>query len=238
MRKKIGIITPSSNTILEPISCRIISEIKDVSVHFSRFHVTEINNDNDSINQFSHKSMLVAAQMLSDARVDCIIWSGTSAGWLGLDNDRELCTFISNITGIPCSSSTLALKRIMDIKEDKTFGLVTPYNCEIQSDIIKNFMSEGYKCVGEEHYDEQINYKFSEISSNDIMNMILHVSTYKPDCITTFCTNLNAAAIVDELEKEIGIDIYDTVSLAVWEAFMLCKIDYSSISNWGNLFSY
>lgn len=238
MRTKIGIVTPSSNTILEPVSSSIASSLSNVSVHFARFHVTEISDDQKSIEQFANSAMLMACQMLSEARVDCIIWSGTSAGWLGFYRDIELCNLITQETGIRSSSSTLALKKIMDINKHKSFGLVTPYTHKIQEKIIENFLLEGYDCISERHYNEYINYNFSEISNKDIASMIRDVSKNKPDCITTFCTNLNAAPLVNALEEEIQIDIYDTVTLALWEAFNICNINYKGLENWGKLFSY
>ena len=36
---KIGMLTPSSNTILEPVTYQILSDIPNVSAHFSRFVV-------------------------------------------------------------------------------------------------------------------------------------------------------------------------------------------------------
>lgn len=38
---RIGMLTPSSNTALEPIVCRVVSGLPEVSVHFSRFRVNE-----------------------------------------------------------------------------------------------------------------------------------------------------------------------------------------------------
>jgi maleate isomerase len=35
------------------------------------------------------------ARLLADARVDSIVWSGTSGGWGGIDDDQALCAQIS-----------------------------------------------------------------------------------------------------------------------------------------------
>ncbi len=39
---RLGMLTPSSNTALEPITCAMLAGIDGVSAHFSRFKVTEI----------------------------------------------------------------------------------------------------------------------------------------------------------------------------------------------------
>ena len=42
----------------------------------------------------------IAAELLADAKVDVIGWSGTAAGWLGFDADLRLCERIEERTGI------------------------------------------------------------------------------------------------------------------------------------------
>ena len=41
-RKLIGVLTPSSNTALEPLTSAMVSAVRGVSAHFSRFSVTGI----------------------------------------------------------------------------------------------------------------------------------------------------------------------------------------------------
>ena len=38
----LGMLTPSSNTVLEPVTQAMLAGLPEVSVHFSRFRVTEI----------------------------------------------------------------------------------------------------------------------------------------------------------------------------------------------------
>ena len=52
-RKFIGMLTPSSNTVLEPITNKILNSIEGVTAHFSRFTVTEISSNPHSLNQFN-----------------------------------------------------------------------------------------------------------------------------------------------------------------------------------------
>lgn len=85
---RLGVLTPSSNTALEPLTCAIASSMKNVSAHFSRFRVTEISLQPKALGQFDDANILAAAELLADARVDVIGWSGTAAGWRGFDTDQ------------------------------------------------------------------------------------------------------------------------------------------------------
>ena len=104
-RRRLGMLTPSSNTVLEPLTGAILAGLPDVTAHFARFRVTEISLGRDALGQFETGPMLAAADLLADARVASICWNGTSAGWLGFESDRRLCAAISERTGIAACSS-------------------------------------------------------------------------------------------------------------------------------------
>ena len=111
-RVLLGMLTPSSNTILEPVCAALLADMPEVTAHFARFRVTSIALDDRSLGQFDPAPMLAAASLLADARVRSICWNGTSASWLGLETDRRLCAAITAETGVPATSSVLALVEI------------------------------------------------------------------------------------------------------------------------------
>lgn len=238
MTKRIllGMLTPSSNTALEPITSAMVQDVPDVSAHFSRFRVTEISLSDRALQQFDLQPILDAAKLLADAKVDVIAWNGTAAGWLGFEADVELCRQIQATTGIPATTSILALNEIFETTGVKTFGLVTPYRQDVQQRIIKNYQQQGFECVAERHLDLQVNFSFSEVSPSDIADMIRDVAATSPQAITTFCTNLRAAPLVQQLEQSTGIPIYDTISVVVWKSLKLAGADPSHVKNWGQLF--
>ena len=233
----LGMLTPSSNTTLEPMTSDLLYSLPEVSAHFGRFGVTEISMRDQALGQFETAPIIQASELLADARVHVISWNGTSSGWLGFETDIKLCEEITTNTGIPASTSVLALNEIFEKTEVKRFGLVTPYIDEIQENIIANYRAAGFECISERHLGEKGNFSFSEISEETISGMVRQVAKDKPDAITIFCTNLHGARLVDELEQEIGIPIYDTVSTSVWKAMKQAGVDPQRIKGWGRLFS-
>src|SRR4051812_50022149 len=106
---RIGVLTPSSNTVLEPETARLLAPISDdVSFHVARFPVTVISDDEQSHAQFAPERMLAAVDMLADAEMDAYLWSGTSASWEGIATDDRLGAEISARTGQPATASTAA----------------------------------------------------------------------------------------------------------------------------------
>src|SRR5688500_1973884 len=104
---RLGMLTPSSNTTLEPITSAMLAAVPDVTVHFGRFKVTEIALSDQARQQFDAGEILRVAELLADAKVDVIAWNGTSASWLGFDRDERLCERITAATGIPACTTTL-----------------------------------------------------------------------------------------------------------------------------------
>jgi maleate isomerase len=232
----LGMLTPSSNTVLEPVTTRMLAGLPEVTAHFGRFRVTEISLSDAALGQFDIERQLAAAELLADARVSAIVWNGTSAGWMGLDQDRRMCEAIAARTGVRAGSSVLALAEIFRRTGVRRYGLVTPYIADIQNGIVKNFAQEGFECAAERHLGEKVNFAFSEFTAEQIAGMVREVAKSKPDAITMLCTNLCGAPLVEALEHELGIPIYDSISTAVWSGLRIAGIDARRVVGWGRLF--
>lgn len=235
-RIRLGMLTPSSNTTLEPMTAAMLADLPEVSAHFGRFRVTEISLGSGSKGQFELEPILQAARLLADANVDVITWNGTSSGWLGFDTDRKLCEAITAETGIKACTAVLGFNEIMDLSGHKRFGLVSPYLKDVQDRIASNYAAAGYACVAERHLDISVNYEFCNVDEPTLSRMIREVAAARPQCITTFCTNLRAAHLVAGLEAEIGIPVYDTVATALWAALRSCGVDTRRVKGWGSVF--
>jgi maleate isomerase len=235
-RVLLGMLTPSSNTALEPLTSAMLAGLPEVSAHFGRFRVTEISLQPQALDQFDMAPILEAARLLADAHVDVIAWNGTSSGWLGFDADVALCQRIEQEIGVRCCTSVLALNEIMQKTRRKRFGLVTPYLDDVQSAIVANYARSGFECVAERHLNRSANFSFSEVEPQHIVQMANEVAGAKPQCITTFCTNLRAAQVVPAIEAALGIPVYDTVSTAVWKSLRMCGVDTRRVRGWGSLF--
>jgi maleate isomerase len=234
---RLGMLTPSSNTALEPITSAMVAGLAEVSAHFSRFKVTEIALSDQALAQFDTDNILRAAELLAHAKVDVIGWNGTSSGWLGFDTDVKLCEQITAATGIPATTSMLALNEILAKAEVTKLGYVTPYRDDVQQRIIANYERLGITCRGDRHLGLQDNFSFAEVTQTELEAMIREVAQQRPEAIAIVCTNLKAAPLVARLEQEIGIPIYDTIATVVWKSLTLAGVDPTGVQGWGSLFA-
>jgi len=233
---RLGMLTPSSNTVLEPVTAAMLAGLPNVSAHFSRFRVTEIALSGNALAQFDDGPILAAAELLAHAKVDTLAWNGTSAGWLGFDTDQHLCRRITGVTGIRAGTSMLALNEVLAATQVRRLGIVTPYISDVQDRIIANYTALGYTCEADAGLGIQDNFAFAEVPPERLAAMIRSVAARQPDAIAVLCTNLQAAPLVAGLEADLGIPIYDTVATAVWKSLLLAGADPRRIVGWGRLF--
>lgn len=235
-RTLIGMLTPSSNTVLEPVTSAMLAGLPEVTAHFGRFRVTEISLKPQALGQFDDAPFLDAARLLADAKLDAIGWNGTSAGWMGFDADERLCSTIAADTGIPACTSMLALNEILETTGRKRFAIVSPYLDEIQEKMVANYTAAGFEVVSERHLNDRGNFSFSEVSEERIERMCAEVADAKPQAIAIICTNMRGAPVAERVEKALGIPVYDTVSTVVWKALRMTGVDTRRVQGWGSLF--
>lgn len=235
-RTLIGMLTPSSNTALEPITTMMLAGLPDASAHFGRFRVTQIALNDTALKQFDDSNILGAAELLADAELHAIAWNGTSSSWLGFDTDEKLCQRITERTGIPAGTSVLAINEILGLTGARDIAFVTPYTDDVQARIDANYARAGFNVVAERHLGLSHNFSFSEVTEDEIVAMVRDVAKAKPQAIIPLCTNLKAAPLVEQLEREIGIPIYDSISTAVWKCLKLAGVDPGRVAGWGRLF--
>jgi maleate isomerase len=235
--KRLGMLTPSSNTILEPVCFAMASDLPDVSLHFARFRVTEISLSPAALGQFAPEGMIEAAHLLADARVDAICWNGTSASWLGLDSDSALCRLITRETGIAATSSVLAMIEALRKAGLSRIGLVTPYTNSVQQRIAETLAAEGLEVVAERHSGLSENYAFAGVSDEALEGMLRQVAEASPQAILVLCTNLRGAPLVDVVERDTGIPVLDSVATSFLGALHLVGVAPSRIKGWGRVFS-
>ena len=236
-RTLLAMLTPSSNTVLEPYtSAMTLPLFPGVSVHYGRFRVTRIALDSTANNQFTLEPILQAADLLADAKPDVIAWNGTSASWLGFDTDERLCREITARTGIEATSAVLSFNRLLTERGINRIGLVTPYTLDVQNRIVANYAAIGVETVSERHSNLSDNFSFAEVSEEQIAAMCEEVARDNPQAIVIMCTNMRGPLIAPDLEKRLGIPVLDSIAFTLWGCLRHCGIAMEPLKQFGSMF--
>ncbi|UVJ39501.1 aspartate/glutamate racemase family protein [Arthrobacter sp. CJ23] len=231
---RIGMIVPSSNTCLEPQSYRILGDRRDVTLHFTRINVTRIALDDSSDKQFDAAGMRAAAELLATSDVDVIAWNGTSGSWLGASHDEELVREITEATGIPATTSTLAYLEAFAAFGTERIGLFTPYTGDVNEAVIESYARHGVKTIDHRHLDLSDNESFASVTDAEMLPGSLELAASTPDALVYLCTNLYGANITAEVEEKTGVPVLDSVAVTLWHCLKLAGAPLLA-PRWGRL---
>jgi maleate isomerase len=235
--KKVGFITPSSNTALEPVTMAMTDQIADrISTHFSRVPVKTLTLSSQDVGQFTTKKMVDSAALLADSGLDALLWNGTSGSWTGkgFEADTELCEEILRTTGVPASTSSLAQVAVLKHYGIKRFGLAVPYVEEPTQKIIETYEKLGFKVVGSAMLHETENVVIANTPIERIRQLLRDADSPQAECIVVACTNLPATVVLDEMEAELGKPIFDSIAVTLWQALQMTGIEVP-LHGWGKL---
>jgi maleate isomerase len=222
--------------VLEPLTILMTRGLDDlVSHHFTRIKVEAITLAPQHIDQFRPEAMLAAAELLGDAAVDAIVWNGTSAAWTGFDADRRLCALISEHTGAPSSTSTLAQLEICERAGLRRAGLAVPYTDDVTERIVEVYGGEGIELVASASAGVSGNREMALVSEHEVRDLLRAADSPDAECLILICTGVAGAQLVEEMERELNKPIFDSVAVALWKALSLAGIE-PRLEGWGSLF--
>lgn len=234
-RAALGFVTPSANLVVERVTTAVLADFPEVSGHFSR---TPVFGAVDPYpDDYDWDGMLSAACLLAQAEPDRIVWSGSKGATLGFPVDRAFCNRIKAETGIPATSSTLALHEVLSRRNLRRIAVVAPYNSAYQKKLVAGFEREGYVVAAEAHAGLADNLSFAAVAPEAIEGMCALVAEAKPQAIVTWCTNFPAAYSVQAIEQRFGIPVFDSVTLAVWHGLAGIGALDGRGTRWGSLFA-
>ncbi|WP_309066881.1 maleate cis-trans isomerase family protein [Microbacterium sp.] len=231
---RIGMITPSSNTCLEPMTYRILEGREDVTVHSTRIPVTRIALDAGSDQQFDAAGMRAAAELLATADVDVIAWNGTSGSWLGVDHDRAIAAEITRATGIPATTSTLAYLEAFERFGIADIGLLTPYTSDVNEQVAARYAEHGIAVTGHRALGLSDNESFGRVVPESLVAPSLDLAEAGPAALVYLCTNLYGAPIAAEVEDRSGVPVLDSVAVTLWHCLVLAGAPLLD-AKWGRL---
>ncbi|MFN0299521.1 MAG: hypothetical protein ACKVQU_04105 [Burkholderiales bacterium] len=236
--KRLGIILPSSNTVVEPTCIAVCDGLTDISLHFARFKLTAVTVENPTAAYYDSGVILEAAMLLADARCDVITWNGSAGGLVGFPHDRQLVEDIEHASGIAATTASLSIIDALRARRVRRFAMVT-LNPPAMNDTIKgHFAREGFECVFDTHRaDIPDNFAMAMVAPDEIFNAGLTCAEAKPDALIIYGTNTRGAPVVARLEERLGIPVFDSVSTGLWGAMQRASTSSADSRKWGSLFN-
>ncbi|UFN48560.1 hypothetical protein LPC08_21515 [Roseomonas sp. OT10] len=228
----IATITPSGNTVVERTTQAMLRDLPGAAALFAR---TPVRGSRDPFpDRHNLEGMLQAAELLSDAAPQAIVWNGSKGMAIGLDHDRALAAAITERTGIPATTSALRLMALVESTGCRRLGLITPYTEAAQARLVQRLAAEGLEIVSESGLGMTDNLSYASVPYDTILGQVERVRQARPDAILAWCTNYPAAPLAELVERRFGMPLWDATALGILAGLELAGIT-DRPTGWGSL---
>lgn len=215
-RKRIGLLVPSSNTILENDIHKNLSE-KYFTVHTSRMRLRENTPEDEKrmIEEFS----IPAAEQLKPVHPELLVFGCTSAGSLfGPEYDKKITRELGNAAGCKCVGVLSCVIESLKRRGAKRVAVITPYIDDLNNTIQMSLEESGFEVACIHGMGITLNFETSQVEPEEIVSFAKEkLIGVKADAVFVSCANYRALEAQKELESVISLPVV-TSNMAVLES--------------------
>lgn len=201
--KRVGLIVPSTNTVMEPDLYRNLPA--GTTVHTSRMLLE------GSVTIEAEELMLdvylpECARQIGTLMPDVVVFGCTSAGALrGPAYEQELAGEISKATGAPTVTIMGAVVEELNCLNAKSVAVLTPYSEEINDTIKESLETSGFAVPFIDGMDVKGAFNIAAVSKDEIVQYVQEqLRGVESDCLFVSCANLKSVDVLDELRRVAG----------------------------------
>lgn len=207
-QRRIGLLVPSSNTVMEVDFYRNLPE--HITVHVARMYMESTTAEGESrmLDEFT----MPTAKDLATARPDVVVFGCTSAGALrGNAYDDELCTKISALTGAPAISVIRSVREVLQENNIHRLVVISPYVDELNQRIRSSLEADGLEVMKIEGLGISENFTIAEVPQQAILDFAVKtMGSLKPDALFISCTNFPAMRALKDLRAHFPFPVFSS----------------------------
>jgi maleate isomerase len=213
LRIGVGLIVPSSNTVMEPDFHRHLTNTAVVST--TRIFLEQITREAEL--RMLEEDLSRAAQLIRTTAPDIVVFGCTSAGSLdGLDHDLRVGQTIEQITGVKTVTVLQAVLAQLGKLGAERVAVFTPYEEELTNSVAQCVGEGGYKVVLCEGMGIRQNLDIGKVAPDEIVSFVKsHMTGVAADCLFLSCTNWRAMEAIESLRNELGLPVVSSNQAAI-----------------------
>jgi maleate isomerase len=195
--RKIGLIVPSSNTVMEPDFYRSLPD--GITLHTARMFLEDVTAETEArmLDEFT----LPAARDLATVRPDVVVFGCTSAGALrGNTYEEELIREVGRVSGAPAVSVNKSVRETLRKANASRLVVVTPYLDELNVRIRASLEGDGFEVLHIEGLGIRENTAIAQVPQGKIVALAQRaLAGLQPDALFVSCTNFPAISALPVL---------------------------------------
>jgi maleate isomerase len=209
----IGLIVPSSNTVMEPDFHRHLPQPAIVST--TRIFLETVTREAEQ--RMLEDELPKAIQLIKTTAPDVVVFGCTSAGALGtLAHDDQIAEMIQKATGARAVTVLRAALTNLQRIAPRRVAVFTPYIDDLTTSIARSLAEAGYPPVKTGGMAIQSNLEIGKVPPSEIIRFVeSHLDRVAPDCLFLSCTNWRAIEAIDALQMKLGIPVITSNQAAI-----------------------
>lgn len=213
-RKRIALLVPSSNTVMENDLHRGLPGHL-YTVHTDRMYLVETTRDAEirMIEDFASQ----AAADLGTLAPDLFVFGCTSAGSLfGLDYDAAVCAKLGKLAGCPALGVITAVAEALTLAGGRRIALITPYIDDLTRSVADALAGGGREIVTAHGMGIDVNVELADPNPDDIVAFARErLRGVAFDLLFVSCTNFRALEARDALKRALGAPVVTSNSAVI-----------------------
>jgi maleate isomerase len=226
-RAKIGVLVPSTNTILEPELYAMAPH--GVTFHTSRMYVPASAVTTDAELQAFLEAQRAALQIaVRDALTlepDWLVLGITAMSFLnGVEGHDRLKSRLEEIAGMPVTTGAEAADSALRLLGLKRIALLTPHPAMLDAHYERFFRESGYEVVRLKGIRCPSSLAIAQVDEAALRGALQELLGPDIDAIVQVGADLAMARLADEAERWLGIPVIASNSVMLWHALRACGI--------------
>jgi maleate isomerase len=220
LRKRIGVMVPSTNTTFEA-DFQLVAP-RDVTVHGQRLWLTNDAAGASGMDRMNGE-VEAGARYLATARVDVIAYGCTTGSFYrGPGWDREMLDLIRGAAGVPAVATSPSVVEALRAVGARTVSVATPYPDWNNQRLRAYLEALGFVVLnveGEPRAAASGNQGINDFDPEDVVAFASRVCRPEADALLCSCTAWRSLEAVAELERRTGKPVVTSNQASIWAAY-------------------
>jgi maleate isomerase len=210
---KVGLIVPSSNTVMEPDFHRALGQ--ECAISTARIYLEQVTRD-------SEKSMVEddlpnALRLIKTTEPHVVVFGCTSAGSLGgLESDAGIARRIEQLTGAGGLTVVGSVVEQLKAIGPRRVAVFTPYEEELTLSVAQCVADAGYQLAKTAGMGIRSNRDIGRVTAGEIVEFVdAQIEGVDADCIFLSCTNWQAIDAIAPVTARLGLPVISSNQAAI-----------------------
>ena len=221
-RAKVGIIIPSTNTVVEADFNDM--RIAGVTFHAGRMYIEQPALDSDAaferlLEQVDTAFAVALRDVLTCAPDHIAMAMSAPTFWGGSAGNERFLRKCAGLTDLTVTTGAESCRRALHAVGARRIAVLTPYQPIMREQIVRYFEDVGFEVVAYRDLKCESATSIAQVSPTRLREVIKAMDTPHVDAVVQAGTNLSMVRLANDLELELGKPVIAINTAIVWQTY-------------------